>query len=361
MNKKNARFWLIIAICALSFLIVTVIGLNLFWDYMAAFEASRPQNAIDRYMAGVTAQSISALPDVLPQGYDTNLQSEEAARKAIADSIGSITYARNTKLTTDSKMVYMVLSGGRTLGSVTMTVVSTDSYGFSYWDVTDWQYDFSHLVGQAESITVPEGYPVYANGVALDESYITESDIRYDSIKEFYSQYDLPALCTYTAGPVLGPITVTVTKPDGTAVQIGEDTDLEQFLNNCTQQELDDVQKFLENFVQKYTDFTSVTGGKGYMQRNYNALVKLMVSGGKLAQRMQEAMAGLTWVTDRNAKVSSVTLDRCLRLEEGRYLCDFTYVVDTRDFEGKKESTSSVRMIVVETQNGLRAESMTSK
>ena len=104
-EQKRTRFWRILAICALSFVILAGFGLLLLWDYMAAYEASRPQNAIEQYMAGVTAQSISALPDVLPEACDLHIQSQKAARKVVADSIGSITYTRNTKLSTDSEMV----------------------------------------------------------------------------------------------------------------------------------------------------------------------------------------------------------------------------------------------------------------
>ena len=76
---------------------------------------------------------------------------------------------------------------------------------------------------------------------------------------------------------------------------------------------------------------------------------------------MKEAMVGLIWVTDRNASVKELRVDMCLRLEEGRYLCDFTYVVDTNDFSGSVESVSHVEMVIVETAKGLRAESMVTK
>lgn len=360
-KQKNARFWLILAICAMVFLLLTGFGLMRFWDYMEAYEASRPQNAIESYMSAVTPQSVSALPDALPEGLDIRLQSEDAARQVIADSMDTVSYAKNTKLSTDTKMVYMLLSRGKTVGQVAMTVVRTDEYGLEYWAVTEESCDFSRLLGQSASITVPEGYPVYVGGVLLDESYISESGIHYASVEEYYADYELPTMCTYTAGPVLGEIAFTVTDPEGVPVEIGPQTDMEQFLKNCTQEELDRVADFLDGFVQCYTDFTSVTGGQDAMQGNYKALSAYMVSGGKLAQRMKEAMAGLLWVTDRNASVSSVTVDRCLRLEEGRWLCDFTYVVDTRDFSGRVESVSSVQMVIVETQDGLKAESMISK
>ena len=360
-SGKKSRFWLILAICSQVFVILVGAGFLWLWDYMAAFEASRPQNAISGYVATITPKKLSQSKAALPEGIDLNIQSQDDARQAIAESMDVISYAKNTKLSTDDKMVYMLISRGKTLGQVAMTVVRTDKYGFEYWSVTEETYDFSYLLGKSTSITVPEGYTVYANGVALDESYITEQDIHYASVEEYYAQYDLPTMCTYTAGPVMGPLTLTVEDPDGVPVEITKDTDMEQFLKNCTQQEEEAVEKFLSGFVKNYTNYISVSGGQDAMQRNYNALIAYIVPGSKLAQRMVEAVEGLVWVTDRYASVRSITMDRCLRLEEGRWMCDFTYVVDTRDYNGKVESVNSVQIIIVQTANGLKAESMVSK
>lgn len=360
-NKNKSRFWLILAICSLVFLLLVGVGLVWFWDYMEAFEASRPQNAIQSYMADVTPEIIAQWEGAIPEGVDQNIQSQEAIQKAIVESMDTITYAKNTKLSTDEKMVYMLISRGKTVGQVAMTVVRTDDYGFEYWSVTEKSCNFSHLIGKTASITVPEDYTVYANGVALDESYITESDIQYASVEDYYAKYDLPTMCTYTAGPVMGKVTLTVTDTEGVPVEITKDTNMDKFLRNCTQQEVEALTQFVKGFAQKYTDYTSVTGGQTAMERNYNALAAYMVPGGKLAQRMREAIEGLVWVTDRNASVRSVTVNQCLRLEEGRWLCGFTYVVDTRTFNGKEEAINNVELIIVQTANGLRAESMTSK
>ena len=361
VTQKKSRFWLGLGIFSLVFLLLVAVGLMFFWDFIASYENSRPQNAVEGYMLGVTAQSISQLPNVLPEGYDSALQSEEAARQAIAQSIGTISYVRNTKLSTDSKMVYMVLSGGKAVGSVSMTVGRTDRYGFEYWSVTEENYDFSHLIGESVSITVPEEYPVYANGQRLDESYITESGIPYASVEAYYADYQLPAMCTYTAGPILGDITLTVTDPDGNPVEITADTDMEQFLKNCPQEEIDAVDAFLQDYVQRYIDFTAATGGKEAMYHNYNELVKLIVPDSMLAIRMKEAMIGLIWITDRSASVTDVSIHRCLSLEEGRWLCDFSYTVDSRDYNGRVQSVTNVQMVLVDVDGQMMAETMITK
>lgn len=359
--KKKSRFWLVLAICSLVFLLLVGAGLFWFWDFMEAFEASRPQNAIQSYMADVTPEMIAQWEGAIPESIDQNIQSQEAVRKNIVESMDVITYAKNTKLSTEEKMVYMLISRGKTVGQVAMTVVRTDEYGFEYWSVTEKSCDFSHLVGKTASITVPEDYTVYANGVALDESYITESDIHYTSVEDYYAKYDLPTMRTYTAGPVMGKVTLTVTDTDGVPVEITKDTNMDKFLKNCTQQEEEALTEFVKGFAHKYTAYTSVTGGQNAMESNYVALAAYMVPGGKLIQRMREAIEGLVWVTDRNASVRSVTVNQCLRLEEDRWLCGFTYIVDTRTFNGKVESINNVELIIVQTADGLRAESMTSK
>ena len=358
-EQKRGRFWLWLAIVAEVFLILVVVGLAFLWQLMEAFEASRPQNAIEAYMEGVSAERLGGMDTTTIERVDANIQTPEECRKFIADALGNITYAKNTKLTNDTQMVYMILNSGKSIGRVTMTVVDTDDYGFEYWAVTQEEYDFSNLMGEAASITVPSEYRVYANGVLLDESYITQRDIHYSVLEEYYDKYDLPTMCTYTAGPILGETELAVTDPNGKAVIIDENTDMNQFLVTCTDEELEAVDSFVADYVQAYVDFTSVTGGQDYMYRNLNVLTGYMVPGSKLAQRMREAVAGLTWVTDRDAVVNNVELHHCLKLEEGRYACDLTYVVDTRDFSGAVQSSTSIKLIVVETENGLKAESMT--
>ena len=360
-RQKTKRFWAIMGIYALVVLILMAIGLWFFWDYLAAFEASRPEGVIKAYMETATPEVLSAKDTKTLEAVDRTLQSEEAARKVIADSLQSpITYAKNTKLSDDSQLVYMILCGGKTIGKVTMTVEKTDDYDFQYWAVHSDEYDFSYLLGDSVSITVPEEFSVYADGVLLTKDYITESDIHYTSVEKYYKDYRLPTLCTYTTNPVLGTPVLTVKDAAGAEVAIDENTDLEQFLQNCSDQELADMNTFLEGYIPSYVDFISVTGGQGAMQRNLNNLKKWMVPNGELAKRMADTTAALLWVTDRRASVSAITLGRCLRLEEGRYLCDVTYVVDTRDHTGKVEVTNHIDLIVVATDAGLRAESMIS-
>jgi hypothetical protein len=44
---------------------------------------------------------------------------------------------------------------------------------------------------------------------------------------------------------------------------------------------------------------------------------------------------------------------------EGRYFCDVTYIVETVGREGAVETTNNLKLIILETENGLKIEAMT--
>ena len=69
-------------------------------------------------------------------------------------------------------------------------------------------------------------------------------------------------------------------------------------------------------------------------------------------------MKGLMWVTDRNASVESMDVNHYVDLGGGRYLCDITYTVNTRDISGSIQAVSGLKIIFLETDSGLKAESM---
>ena len=46
------------------------------------------------------------------------------------------------------------------------------------------------------------------------------------------------------------------------------------------------------------------------------------------------------------------------RIEEGRSICDITYEVDTTGKEGVVRTTTNAKLFIVETDDGLKLESM---
>lgn len=359
--KKSVKHPLVLGmvIYAVVFLAILTVGLSLFWNFIEAYEGSRPRNTIDAYVEQLTEAHICDQSAELLAQVDSNLQSEEACRELICEAVsGGVTYAKKSAESDDTRTVYALRSGSRVIGSVTMTTTEVDDYGFAHWEVTEESFDLSYLLGDAVSITVPSDYLVYANGVCLDGSYITESGIHYDALEAFYDDYSLPTMVTYKTGTVLGTVTVEVTDPAGNAVVINENTDYNAFLSNCTEEEVQELERFSNVFLERYVAFTSSAHKSSEV--NYAKLLNYVVSGSDLHTRMRLALDGLSWAQSNGDKIVSITMNRFVNIGDGKYLCDATYEVDTSGREGVVRTTSNVKFIIVDNGYSLKAEMLIS-
>ena len=357
MNKRRWGFPIALLVYALVFLIALAVGLGWFWQYMADFESSRPDTALEGYMNSLTAEYVADRSGDLIGRIDHNVQTEAQCRQVLMSALGGdFSSAKKSKESGEDRHVYAIRCGSRVIGTMEMERCGEMVGSFQTWVVTKEVFDLSYLISEPVSITVPEDYPVYACGNLLKKDYITQDKIPYALLKGLYEDYALPYMVTYTAGPFLGMAELTVTDPDGNAVAIDEKTDMTVFLNNCSREQTSQVDAHVNGFIQSYVDFLSCTGGD--TAANYKALSAYMVPDGELVRRMRTAMEGLKWVTDRGAKISDITVHNRLAMADGRYLWDVTYVVDTKDFAGSIETEARVKLILTETDAGLKTEAM---
>lgn len=360
---KRKRSNLIFTVCLLAyaviFLIFTAIGLQHLWDYMEAYERSRPKHCIDSYMEQLTPEYICDRSSDLFSQVDASLQTEADCRRVIAEFLsGGVSCVKNLSASSDDMLVYHLTCGTTRIGEVTLVPAGEAVYGLSPWTVSGDSFDLSFLLTPGITITVPSDYPVYVNGILLSDVHAAESGIHYPLLEEFYDSYSLPTLVTYRTGTSLGPVTVSVTDPEGSAVSISGDTDWDSLLSGCPGDEAEQLRQITDAFIRDYVDFTSCTNNDTYT--NYERLAEHMVPGGALAKRMYNAINGLYWVTDRGAQITAIDITACVSLGDGRYLCDVTYRVNTRDHSGSVQAESRVKIIFAETQSGLKAESMVS-
>ena len=355
-KEKGAGFWIGALVYAVVALVLVGIGLRYFWDFLSAYEVSRPGHTVNSYMETLTAQHILDLAgeDLLEQ-VDGRLGDREAYRPQILSALsGEFTCARNLSHSTDNLTVYALRLGSQVIGSFRMEQVGQSHWNFTPWEVTGEEFDLSFLLGEKVSVTVPAGYSVLVNGAALPPACVAEEGIPYPELAEFAGNYDLPTMVRYEAGPLLGEAVVEVL--DGAGERVDLEADPQTFLDNCADGERAKVEKAVRDFVTCYVDFTSCAG-EGPIAM-LEELDKLMVPGGALARRMRGALDGLSWVTDRHASVSALEVSLVSKLAGNLYFCDVTYTVDTRDITGKVQVESRVKLIFRQTGSGLLAEAM---
>ncbi len=361
-KQKRSKFGLILTICmtvyAIVFVCIAYQGFCWFWDYIDAYEKSRPQNTIDAYMEQLDTAHVQAACETLIAGIDHNIQSVESCGDAIADALkGGFSYAKNVKESTENTMVYMILTNGKTIGRVTLTSQQADQFGFTPWTVTKDSFDLSYLVGEGSSITVPHNYTVYANGVQLSADYITESNIPYQLVKDYYDAYEPPYMVTYTVAPIMGQLHLTVADPEGNTVTAEAWEDEVTLLSGCTETERGEIKDFMDDFITAYVNYTS--NKDKARQANYAALYPYLVPGSSLQERMLDALDGLRWVTDRYPHINSINVLQQIPFLDGRILCNVEYTVRSVNDVGQYVTqTYSVQVILTEAGTGYLAESM---
>lgn len=356
-RKKRIFPWFLLAY-AVVFLIGIGIGLNILQNYLQGYELSLPYNTTDAYLQSLTADHICQQAASVLEEIDTSVQTKEEALSIMKDALREpFTFYKRIKESTDTKHVYTLRSGTQIIGSFEIEQSEKDEQGFKHWVVTKETFDLSFLLEDGITLTVPHDATVIANGKTLSGANVIKTDIPYTSLEDFYDDYSLPTMTTYQLGKHLGTIAVEVIDAKGN--KIDPNADQSFFLDLCTDEEKNALDVITENFVSRYIHFTSQTNND--VQGNLSRLIAHIVPGSELEQRMRDAVRGLNWVTDRNAFIQSITVDQYVPAGDGRYICDITYVVDTRDITGEVQSESSLFVIFKETANGLKAESMISQ
>lgn len=359
-GKKKHAFAKGMVIYALVFLALTAAGLAMFWDFIDSYEQSRPKNTMDQYISRLTVEDMVAYSGDWLQQIDSNLQSDQDYTQVMGDSLtGKLTYARKSSVCTETSQTYVLRSGSRVIGQVVIEAAEPDAYGFTLWSVADQSFDFSHLICQSQSVTVPSVYAVRANGTVLEEDYITETGIRYDALEEFYDDYEaLPTMVTYTAGGVAGDLTLEILDAEGNVVENWADSDPNTVLNNCTQEETEELTQFMKNFLVSYVRFTS--GANQSSKLNYVKLMRqFLIEGSELSNRLATALDGLAYAQSYNDILDEVIVNRVSHIDDSHYFCDVTYLVSTHGKAGKVQTTNNMKVMLVITENGLRVEAMT--
>lgn len=360
--RKGMGFAIFMAVYAIAALAAIFFGLKWFWGFLEAYEASRPHIAIDAYMQTLSREKIVENCDVILEKADLNIQSQEECMAFLTDAVsGEITYARKASACTETEQTYVLRSGETVIGSFTIASGEADEYGFTPWSFKEERFDLSFLMGtETISVTVPEGFGVYVNGVQLDESYIVSSESRkYELLKDFYGSYELPELVlnTYQAGPFLdAEYEMEVYDPTGKPFTLDENFDENSLIALKDADTIQELDEFLEEFIDIYVIFAGCANDNRYA--NYNRVIQYVVPDSNLATRMKDALDGMQYAQSRGDEVAELLVNHYVALSDGRWLCDVTYKVNTIGNEGMVQTTTNAKLIIVRSGNKLLVESM---
>ena len=355
--KRKPSFLKGLLAYAVFFLSIAVIGLIVLFRFLDEYEKTRPERAVEQYMDVFDIEHLKDSEKDFLLSLDQNIQPPDVSFGIIRDFLKpGVKEVKDPANSTDDKLSYVLKCDDTVIGSFELLQSESTAFGLKPWYVSHEDFDFSFLLEAApDPITVPSDYSVYCNGYLLDSSYITNENIKFEYVKDYYGMgYDLPYLCTYQIGEHIGEIDIEVRDETGDLTETYNDNVQEEYLSRCCgEAKKAEITAFINDFIDKYVAFTG--SSKWNYMTNYQALEGYMVKGSDLQVRTYNTIDSLIFGTYRNNKITSIEIRKILDLGNGQYMCDLTYFVDCWGTMGFINTENIIRLIVQDTGNGIKA------
>ena len=347
-EAKKSRFLpgLLIYLLILGLLLAAV--LFIFQDFLITFEQSRPERALEQWLAELAQNGPDeACLDAL-KASDLSLQKEADVHAAAQKLLDGIRLTEDLTAGGEERHIYRMITEGRECGRLTLGKAEPLRYGFSPWAVTGTSYDFSPWF-YSLSVVVPETYSVRCGDAVLSADYITESGIPYAALTECYETLEkMPVMVRYETGPLLSEESLRVFDETGRQVPPAKQNE-EHYLDNCTPEDQERMADYAERFVSAYVNFTASKGGGG-------TLKSMTVPGSSISRRIEQAIGDGWWGGGKYCKLLSSRVNRCVDLGDGHLLLDLSYETETREFSETVTNSYSMRLILVDRDGTLLAE-----
>ena len=236
-KRKLSKYSRFLLIYAAVFLVFIAVGLVFFWKYIAAYEISRPENAMDDIVLSLDSASAT---DTLKTAFSVSeFENKDKVFEEISGAYlkgQDYTFRKMPGEYTDDTPTYIFMSGTTDLFKIDLAPKSgeTAGFGFQLWEVSA----VSLLEGNTRTVTIeaPPDTAVNVNGIAVADSYITDDHVEYEDLtdqeKRFNADSDAYRVL-YTIDGVYDEATVTVTDTQGTELT-AENADGSNFVYDAT-------------------------------------------------------------------------------------------------------------------------------
>jgi hypothetical protein len=124
------------------------------------------------------------------------------------------------------------------------------------------------------------------------------------------------------------------------------------------EEEIRNLDEFTSDFLKSYVQFAGCANRNP--EGNLKKILTYVVPESNLAQRMKKALDGLDFAQSRGDQLNDILIKHYIALPEGRWLLDVTYKVETMGRQGLYESTTNMKIMLVEIEGKLLVEAMTS-
>lgn len=184
-KTSHPRFWKVYRFVTGLLVLLIASFFLFFYDYMGAYEKSRPIYAAEQYALSLTEADWRILCVEKTAASSTIFESPERIADAYGlafQSIdGDMAVQPDHSSSTAELWQYTITKGNIPVASVSVAAASKGKYGFGTWEIRSVEAVTEYLKIEATDydITVPAGSVVSVNGRVLNEQFLSNTDATY--------------------------------------------------------------------------------------------------------------------------------------------------------------------------------------
>lgn len=244
--------WLIAVTCAILY---GYKKFNTFLiDYESSYQSSQPSLVMAEVFTHFESYDIDYIWQNMPEHPTVSqFESEDVIKTYMLSMIEgkTLTYVESGEYSAD-RPAYAIEADGYVVGTVTLQKIGQKEYGNPVWALADISFPVLPLEGAM--ITIPSNSTVYINGIALDDTYITEEQPVDEDELQYVEPYggSIPGFTTYAISGLYYEPQVTVKDYAGNDSPVEYNADFDRY--NANYSSCHDERETLEQFG---IDFTS--------------------------------------------------------------------------------------------------------
>ena len=329
--------------------------------YLAEYEASRPQYAIEDYVASLdetffnnmVRQSAEAIP---VSSYETTegIMDSLQMKSASADAAVPYTYIQKEDYT-ESRPSYYIMRGDEAVASVQLGRSGwTDRFNFPIWRVNE---PVSVLNVHAEpaydiSVTLPTGCILNVNGNPVPEELMTETDadITLNTMEQNYMPQPTARLCEMSGFYM--PPTVEVKDREGNVLTPENTPDITKAHHEYVYRQAPDpapdpaLKERVEAMTRAYMDYV-INKNKDRFN-NIAVLNNYLMPGSEAAVLMQSIINDIYWNNEYDGRTDDVRVEGIRMYSEKLCTADVHFDTTlTKNGVGTNEYISTIRWTLV--------------
>lgn len=355
LKRKAPAFRRFLLIYAAVLIFIILAALTLFYFFLDAYEASKPEACVRDQLARAADGALPEDCEDILAGLDPDIKSPQENRAFLCALISEAEPSRLSIDTEKGEAEYALTSDGTVFARLRLRQDGQPTFGFVPWRLEEAEFELSPFISRLR-LTLPEGYSASLNGVFLSGEDIVDDNVEYETLSPCYESYgSLPRLLAYESGPYTGEAELKVFAPDGRELSAQERCEA-FYLDNCSAEEKEELSLFIDAFLPKYVVFAADLGGNSLA--NYNQLAPYVLSGSELDQRLHKAFEGFGYSNTRAIEIVSSEIKLCSNLGDGLYLVDLNYIINVQGLGEPVDISNGTRLLIRMSDGGALAEAM---